>query len=289
MKVSNRKKILLTILIGLPVLIIAVLLFSTGAKYKNPYPYGTSIDNISDYLPDLPEESRDKLFYYLYNFIRQEEDTPTSGAVIRSDDFYLDEAHSLFIIDIESIKTSLRVTFWFENNSDTENSITFSCLPPEEQVYKEDTCRTSFTSEDSEVVWEHEYLLNYGTTMFSNRILSKINPFISSKNEASTAKNFSNTTDFFTATINERSFKYSQGKNSIIKSFIVTINDGREYKITIRIDSNRENYIAIVIQRNDLSGHDAGFIMSNKQQDIIDLTSWIKTYNSNITPEVGEF
>ena len=291
MKTLKNKRFLITAAMIFCLLLFIVIILATKNKpYENPYPYGTTIDNFSSYFPNISQEKRDEIFYYLHDYIKRvpEEDTPTSGAIIRDDTATLENGFGFFIVDIESVEKSFQVSFILDDQSYDGSGVNFFCLPIKERIYDNDNCFIPIVHEDATNIWEHTYLLNYRFSNFSDQLYSIIDTFINSYNEASTANDIIYG-DKYTVTISESSFKTSYINTDIICDFIITINDSREYSIIFRTDQERENYLAIYIHRTDSEGHDVGYILSNNKQYTNMLTEWLQSYNSNITPKVEKF
>ena len=286
--IKSKNKAILAVL-GFLALIAIFIFVAIQNTYRNPYPHGTTIDNFSTYFSNVSQKDQDKLFYHLYNHIKQdpEENTPTSGAIIREGSHYLNGNYSVFIVDIESVKSSFQVQFYFNKSIEDEDDIIFSCLSEDEKIYPEDSCSIIFISEDSTNYWVHSYLINYNMASVSSTVLNIADSFMNSRTETSTAPKIAGVEGFLTVTIDERSFKTSRLGDDSINNFSVSTNDGRSYSFIIRTHLTDDNtYLAIYINRTDIDGHTAAYILANSQTDIDTLTNWVSSYNSNITPVI---
>ena len=289
MQATKSKNKIILIILGFLALLIIFIFLALKNSYTNPYPHGTTIDNFSVYFPKVSKKDQDKLFYHLYNHIKQdpEENTPTSGALIREGSQYINDGYGVFIVDIESVKSSFQVHFYFDKSVEDEDDIIFSCLSEDEKIYPEDSCSIIFVSEDSTNYWVHSYLIDYNMAAVSSAVFSKADTFINSRAEASTAPKIAGLEGFLTVTIDEHSFKTSRLGDDTINSFSTSTNDGRSYTFTIRTHITNENtYLAIYINRLDTDGHAAAYILTNNQSDTDTLTSWVSSYNAKITPVI---
>lgn len=122
---------------------------------QNPYGDELRIDNLSSYVPNLPQDKKDSMFATLYKTVSSNlsngQTAPRSGARIRDNsassayDEKTDIYSGEFIVDIESVGQSFRVQYeWSptENNPNLSSySIVITCLPEDQLIYGYFPCR----------------------------------------------------------------------------------------------------------------------------------------------------
>ncbi|MDR3298086.1 MAG: hypothetical protein LBT19_01805, partial [Candidatus Nomurabacteria bacterium] len=145
----------------------------------NPYGQGLRIDNLSEYVKNLPDDRKDAIFASLYKAaelnIADGDKVPGSGAMIRTGsakENYNDAAYiysGSFIVDIEEISHSYQIQYEWSSEKENPNlsgyQVVITCLPKELAIYDDFVCKDMFSAGDLDpygVVALH--LPHYGKT-----------------------------------------------------------------------------------------------------------------------------
>ena len=158
---KKPKNIKLLVILGscIVVLILGFLSLKNILR-KNEFGEEIKIDNFSNYYKNVPQKTQDSIYNTLYNIVSINTDDkatiPKNGALIRDNEHKENfdkktNVHSgEFIVDIESIKQSYSISFYWSDKEDSRYisgyTTTASCLSENLNIYDFNTCVDGNTS-----------------------------------------------------------------------------------------------------------------------------------------------
>ncbi len=282
---KNNKKLLIIVSVAIVFLFSIIIAIILNQEKEITYPAQTTIDNISDYFPNMSKNIKNKIFYYLYNNIQNNLDDsthtpPESGALVRDGSATGDSNTGSFIVDIESVQQNYRVRF-SPTQPDEEENIFFSCLLYSESIYKNSYCDVRGVDDVSVyTIWENDYLIKYIIDSYEATLVEEVaDDFILSPQEQISISKDRENMDMIVVEVNEQSYTNYSKTPFLTYSIDASTDDGRDYRIYIH--TNNDNTLAVYITRTDIENHSTATIFS-KIKNVSESENWIHSFSSSV-------
>lgn len=158
---SPRAIIGIGVIAFIVIVVLIVIMWAGEFFHKNPYGNEIRISNFDEYFKDVPKEDEDKIFYNLYNIVKQNssanEDVGSFVGVVRENsvekefDSEADIYYGSFLVDLEAARQSYRVQFeWSVTKSKyiVGTSVTITCPKSNELIFGDFNCIDIFIEQE---------------------------------------------------------------------------------------------------------------------------------------------